>query len=301
VTTAPGSGKVTGRNGERGHPAWLAMTSPDEVTYDRMRLNRCNLLRLAGIARAWPRLRLHLDIRSARGRGHELGRETVAGEHIHRLQIFRLVEPGSIVCFFPASVTWRYPRPRKDSRTDPDNRATSSHIDPAGPILTSGDPANRITTFDYDKAGQTKSATYADGVTPNVTYGYDPAGHLVTMTDGTGTSTWNYDTFGELTSRTQGSDATIGYGYDNNGNQTSITYPGQTTPVVHTFDDAERLKTVTDWSGNKTVFGLTTTASSRPRPTPTAQRSPTATTTRPADLHQRGHRIHRGAVDDVRT
>jgi RHS repeat-associated protein len=143
----------------------------------------------------------------------------------------------------------------KNSRIDPDNRTTSSHIDPAGRVLTSTDPTNRVTTIGYDPAGETKSVTYSDGTTPNVTYGYDPDGHRVAMTDGTGASAWTYNTFGEVTAQTQGSGAAVGYGYDNNGNKTSITYPGQTTPATQTYDDAERLKTVTDWSGNKTVFG----------------------------------------------
>ncbi|MBP2326973.1 RHS repeat-associated protein [Kibdelosporangium banguiense] len=144
---------------------------------------------------------------------------------------------------------------RQNSRTDPDNRATSSHLDPAGRILTSTDPTGRVTTLGYDAAGHTKSVSYSDGTTPNVTYTYDPAGRRVSMTDGTGTSTWTFNTFGEVITQTQGSGATAGYGYDDNGNQTSITYPGQTTAVVRTFDDAERLKTVTDWNSNKTTFG----------------------------------------------
>jgi YD repeat-containing protein len=52
-------------------------------------------------------------------------------------------------------------------------------------VLTSTDPENRVTTIGYDPAGETKSVKYSDGVTPNVTYGYDPDGHRVTMTDGT--------------------------------------------------------------------------------------------------------------------
>jgi RHS repeat-associated protein len=144
---------------------------------------------------------------------------------------------------------------RKNSRTDPDNRTSSSHIDPAGRVLTTTDPAGGVITLGYDAAGRPKSVSYSDGSTPNVTYGYDPAGHRVSMTDGTGTSTWTYDTFGEVTAQTQGSGAAVGYGYDANGNRNSITYPGQTTPVVRTFDDAERLKTVTDWNSNKTTFG----------------------------------------------
>jgi len=144
---------------------------------------------------------------------------------------------------------------RKDSRTDPNNRTTSTHIDPAGRALTTTDAAGRVTTMGYDAAGQLKSVTYSDAITPNVTYAYDPVGQRRTMTDGTGTSTWTYNTFSEVTAQTQGSGAAAGYGYDNAGNQTSITYPGQTTAVIQTFDDAERLKTVTDWNNNQTMFG----------------------------------------------
>ncbi|MGW5722059.1 RHS repeat-associated core domain-containing protein [Amycolatopsis sp. NPDC003865] len=144
---------------------------------------------------------------------------------------------------------------RKNSRTDADNGTTGTHLDPAGRALSTTDPAGRVVTIGYDAAGQPKTVSYSDGVTPGVTYGYDPAGHRVSMTDGTGTSAWTYDTFGEITSQKQGSGAVVGYGYDDNGNLTSITYPGQTTPVVRTFDDAERLKTVTDWNAAKTTFG----------------------------------------------
>ena len=144
---------------------------------------------------------------------------------------------------------------RKVSRTDPDNRTTSTHLDPAGLALTTTDATGRVTTMGYDAAGHLKSVTYSDGTTPNAGYTYDPVGNRKTMTDGTGTSTWAYDTFSEVTAQTQGSGAAVGYGYDPAGNQTSITYPGQTTSVIQTFDDAERLKSVTDWNSNKTVLG----------------------------------------------
>ncbi|WP_432855272.1 RHS repeat domain-containing protein [Amycolatopsis sp. CA-161197] len=144
---------------------------------------------------------------------------------------------------------------RENSRTDPDNRTTRSHLDPAGRVVTSTDATGRVTTIGYDPAGETQSVKYSDGVTPNVTYGYDPDGHRVTMTDFTGTSTWTYDAFGEVVAQTQGSGAAVAYGYDDDGNQTSITYPGHASPVVRTFDDAGRLKTVVDWNDNKTTFG----------------------------------------------
>ena len=144
---------------------------------------------------------------------------------------------------------------RKVSRTDPDNRTSTSHVDPAGRVLTTTDPAGRTVTLGSDAAGQPKTVSYSDGVTPAVAYTYDPAGHRLSMTDGTGTTTWTYNTFGEVTAQKQGSGATTGYGYDDNGNLASITYPGQGTPVARTYDDAERLKTVTDWNSNTTTFG----------------------------------------------
>jgi len=149
---------------------------------------------------------------------------------------------------------------RRSSRTDPDGKTGVVHYDPAGRPLTNTDAAGRVTTFGYDGAGETTSVSYSDGVTPKTTFGYDPAGHRVSMTDGTGASTWSYDTFGEITSHKQGSGAVVSYGYDGNGNQTSITYPGQTKAVTRTFDDDGRLKTVTDPSGNTTGFGYTKTS-----------------------------------------
>ncbi|MDX3187347.1 DUF6531 domain-containing protein [Streptomyces sp. MN03-5084-2B] len=155
-----------------------------------------------------------------------------------------------------AKTTYGYDgQARKNGRTDPGNRTTKSHLDPAGRVLTTTDPAGRVTTFGYNAMGQMTSVSYSDGVTAGTTFGYDPVGHRTSMTDGSGTSTWTYDTFGEVVRAKTGSGGTLAYGYDADGNQTSITYPGQTVAVARTFDDASRLTSVTDWNGNKTSFG----------------------------------------------
>jgi YD repeat-containing protein len=44
------------------------------------------------------------------------------------------------------------------------------------------------------------------------------------MTDGTGSSSYIYDPFGELTSVTNGAGNTVGYSYDADGNTTAIAY-----------------------------------------------------------------------------
>ena len=76
------------------------------------------------------------------------------------------------------------------------------------------------------------------------------------MTDGSGTSSWAwvYDSLHRITSTTGSSGTTIAYGYDLNGNQTSITYPGSHT-VTYTPDDDSQISTVADWLSHTTSFG----------------------------------------------
>ncbi|MGD0706224.1 MAG: RHS repeat-associated core domain-containing protein [Trebonia sp.] len=146
---------------------------------------------------------------------------------------------------------------RRDARTDPDGRTTGSAYDPAGLLTHLTNPSGQVTTMTYNAADELVTVSYSDGSTPGVSYGYDPDGNRVSMTDGTGTTTWAFDIFGDVTGKTTGAGATVSYGYDNAGNQTSILYPGQTTAVSQTFDADERLVTVTDPSGNTSTFGYT--------------------------------------------
>ncbi|HEX3792310.1 MAG TPA: RHS repeat-associated core domain-containing protein [Pseudonocardiaceae bacterium] len=145
---------------------------------------------------------------------------------------------------------------RRTTRTDPDHRTTTSGYDAAGLVTTLTDPSGRVTTMGYDAAGQLIALTYSDSGTHGVGYAYDPDGNKISMTDGTGTSSWTYDVFGDVTSKTTGAGSTVSYGYDTAGNQTSITYPsGPSATVTQTFDVDNRLATVTDWNSNKTTFG----------------------------------------------
>ena len=146
---------------------------------------------------------------------------------------------------------------RQDSRTDPDGHTTTSVIDPAGLVTSTTQPDGQVTTESYDAAGRLTGVSYSDGTTPPVTYSYDPDGDKTSMTDGTGTTSWTYDVFRDVTSKTTGSGAIVSYGYDNAGNQTSIGYPGQPTPVTQAYNADNQLKSVTDWNGEETSFGYT--------------------------------------------
>jgi YD repeat-containing protein len=69
------------------------------------------------------------------------------------------------------------------------------------------------------------------------------------MVDGTGTSTWSFDSLGRLVSTTDGAGATTGYGYDDEGNQTSISYPDSLGTVTKTYDAQGREESMEDWDG----------------------------------------------------
>jgi RHS repeat-associated protein len=146
---------------------------------------------------------------------------------------------------------------RQTTVTDANGHTTTTTYDTAGLKKTVTTAKNVTATFSYDTAGRMSSLSYSDGTAGASAISYDAANRRLTTTDGTGTSHWSYDAFGEINTHTNGAGATIGYGYDAAGNETSLTYPGQATPVLQTFDDAGHLSTVTDFTGNKTTIGYT--------------------------------------------
>jgi RHS repeat-associated protein len=144
---------------------------------------------------------------------------------------------------------------RETSVTDPLQRATSYTYDGAGNMLTTTDPQQQVTTYGHDAADQVTSITYSDGTTPNVSgVQYDLDGQRTSMTDGTGTSTWQWDSLHRMAQSVDGAGNTVTYGYDLGGNHTSLTYPGVATPVTYQYDAASRVSSLVDLSGNTSYF-----------------------------------------------
>jgi RHS repeat-associated protein len=153
---------------------------------------------------------------------------------------------------------------------------TTSAFDPLNRLISVKDPLNRTTRYAYDKGGrlailtdaighqitygedganELKRITYNDGVTPNVTYSYDSDGQRTGMTDGTGTSSYVYDSLHRLTQSTDGSGAVVKYAYDLDGNLTGLTYPDNTL-ISRGYDRDSRLVSLSSWSGTATThFG----------------------------------------------
>ena len=93
-----------------------------------------------------------------------------------------------------------------------------------GNLLTSENPNGVTTTNTYTPLDQVATTSYSDS-THEVSDTYDANGNRTAMTDASGTSSYAFDPFGELTSSENGAAKTTTYGYDALGDETSVTYP----------------------------------------------------------------------------
>ena len=100
-----------------------------------------------------------------------------------------------------------------------------------------------------------------------------PTADMTAMSDATGTSSYAYDPFGELTSATNGTGQATGYGYNADGDVTCITYPLPSPPPGRPRNCQLHLRPRRPSSPRSP----TSTATRSPSPTtPTASRLPGA-------------------------
>lgn len=121
----------------------------------------------------------------------------------------------------------------------PDTGSTGFTYDDAGNVLSRKDAANRQATYTYDALNRPVSVTYADAaletrfvydVAPAVCVAGEQfaAGRLASMKDGSGTTQYCYNRFGDLVRKVQttnGKALTVRYAYTAGGNLTSMVYP----------------------------------------------------------------------------
>ena len=136
---------------------------------------------------------------------------------------------------------------------DPLGRKTVKEYDASGNPIRVTDAEKRVTSYKYDPDNHLIQVSYSDGTTPTVKYEYNGDGDRTRMTDGTGTTTYEYDELGRLIATKDGHGDIVGYEYNLANEQTKITYPSGKA-VTRTYDDAGRLKSVTDWLGDSTKF-----------------------------------------------
>ena len=144
----------------------------------------------------------------------------------------------------PRGLTTSYVHDGLDDVTSlgsPDTGVTANTYDAAGNLVTSTDARGDTTTYTYDALNRVTKATFADST--SIVYQYDQGangiGHLTSMTDAGGTTTWAYDIHGHVISKQQTTGAvtlTTSKTYNAvTGQLASITYPSGST-TFYSYD-----------------------------------------------------------------
>lgn len=129
--------------------------------------------------------------------------------------------------------------------------------DDAGNLSSRTDFAGRETAYTYDVMNRLLARTAQCAPFPcagasDVTFTYTASGRRETATDARGVTSWAYDDRDRLQSLTYPDGRALTYGYDDNGNRTSLvaTIAGAPTlTTTYAYDDANRLDVVTDTAG----------------------------------------------------
>ena len=138
----------------------------------------------------------------------------------------------------------------------PSGATTTATYDAAGNELTSKDPDGVTTTSTYTPLGLVATVSYSGSSAHSVTDSYDADGNQTGQTDATGTSSYVYDSFDELTSYINGAGKTVTYGYDADGDVIGITYPlsspswASTSTVAYGYNNDDVLTSATDFNGH---------------------------------------------------
>ncbi len=117
-------------------------------------------------------------------------------------------------------------------------------------------PGGRWLSFSYGDAGKRTQRTGQDGFTVN--YVYDAAGRLSGLTDGGGVPivTYQYDAAGRRSREDKANGTYTVYGYDLEGQLTSIVHHGPASGVqasfTYTYDEAGRRESMTTLEGGTT-------------------------------------------------
>jgi YD repeat-containing protein len=156
---------------------------------------------------------------------------------------------------------------------------TSYTYDASGNVLTVTNPSGTVTTNAYsasnqligiDYQGSSNNICTVSSVEYAVCYTYNTDGSRATMTDGAGEFTYSYNTQGQLTSETDSNGNTVTYGYDTQGQQDCVSYPGATANcssytygsvptsgsglVGYTYDSEGRMSSVLDSNGDAFTY-----------------------------------------------
>jgi RHS repeat-associated protein len=152
----------------------------------------------------------------------------------------------------------------------PDTGTATSVFDPAGDLTSRTDAKNKKATYTYDALNRLTGISYPTGTGTSFTYdqGANAIGKLTKITDESGNTTYAYDGFERLSSKTQTAiqgtsqwARTVTYGYGTagsaNGRLVSITYPSANR-INYAYDAAGRISAITLNPTNSNGVGTNT-------------------------------------------
>lgn len=135
---------------------------------------------------------------------------------------------------------------RQTTITDALGHVTTTIYNKLGLKVQETSGANESTLYTYDGQHRLFTIDYPAG-TADVTFSYDALGNRLTMTDGTGQTSWQYDVQSRPLTITSAITGTVGYTYDRGGNVLTLRYPGGQV-VTTTYDGLGRVSAVQDWA-----------------------------------------------------
>ena len=136
-------------------------------------------------------------------------------------------------------------------------------FDASGLLLTFGDAHGNTVAVARNASGQVTSLTGSGGRVLTMAWS---GAHVIKVTDSAARSvTYSYDTAGNLNSVTGVDGSTAGYGYDAGHHMTSVTKPGGGV-TTNTFDTAFRVIAQSDPLGRVTTFGYADTGTTITKP-----------------------------------
>jgi RHS repeat-associated protein len=163
-------------------------------------------------------------------------------------------------------------------QVSPDTGTTAYTYDSAGNRASQTDGRSKVANYAYDALNRLVSIAYPATTTLNVAYTYDttqPAclagetfsvGRLTKLTDGSGTTVYCYNRFGDLVRKSQttnGQTLALGYGYAVNGTLSTMTYPDGAV-VSYTRDALGRATAMSVMSPGGTPQALVSSATYYP-------------------------------------
>jgi len=172
--------------------------------------------------------------------------------------LWKEIRPGNLVTTYTRD-------PATDlitSVTDPRLKVWNYGYDPQGNRTSIATPQGQTTTMTYDSSGRMESRVdprgNAPGRTPadyKTTFTYDEANNMTAVVNPLHTQTaTTYDPAGHVLTQTDGNGHTTVYTYDNMNRLETVKAPGVQTPTAYTYDPNGNLKTRTDPKGRVTSY-----------------------------------------------